>query len=111
PAHPIYWSSTYHHTAAISPIVAMASADGLARIVRLIKNKRLRPTFVLVCSATVLTVNMLMLPKLPLWLLTNPSYWRLSQSDLTGREALSTIPPKASVAAQGTILPHLSHRK
>jgi uncharacterized membrane protein len=110
-AQPIYWSTSYHYTAAISPIVAMASADGLARIVRLIKNKRLGPSAAIVCSALVLTVNTLMLPKLPLWQLTSPSYWRLSQSDLTGREALSVIPPLASVAAQGTILPHLSHRK
>lgn len=110
-AQPLYWSSSYHYTAAISPIVAMASADGLARIVRLIKNKSLSSTIALVCSVMVLTVNIFMLPKLPFWQLTSPSYWRLSQSDLTGREALSAIPPTASVAAQGTILPHLSHRK
>jgi uncharacterized membrane protein len=110
-AQPAYWSLNYHYTAAISPIVVMVSADGLARILKFIKTERLRTATAILCSAIVLAVNTLMLPGLPLWQLTTPNYWRLSQSDLTGRQALSVIPTNASVAAQGTILPHLSHRK
>jgi uncharacterized membrane protein len=110
-AQPLYWTTGFHYTAAISPIVAMASADGLSKIVRLINNKRLHTAVIIASSAVVLTVNTIMLPKLPLWQLMNPNYWRLNQSDLTGREALLLIPSTASVAAQGTVLPHLSHRK
>jgi hypothetical protein len=56
-------------------------------------------------------LNLYLLPGFPLWNLTSAGYRQLSASDLTGRKAVSLIPPTSSVVAQGAITPHLSHRR
>lgn len=108
---PNYWSMNYHYSAVIAPVLAMASADGLARLIRLIGAERLRSALGIACGSIILLLNLHLLPRQPLWNLTDAGYWRLSQSDHTGRRAIGLIPPEASVAAQAPIVPHLSHRR
>jgi uncharacterized membrane protein len=105
-----FWLAELHYTATISPLVAMASADGLHRITRLFGSERVRRVCINLAGVAVLLINLYWLPSLPLWNLTRADYWRLSQSDLTGYEALSMIPPHAPVAAQSHLVPHLSRR-
>lgn len=108
---PNYWSMNYHYSAVISPVLAMAAADGLSRLIRFARAGRLKSSVGIACAAIVLLLNLHLLPSQPLWKLTEGSFWRLSQSDLTGRRAVAMIPPEASVAAQSPIVPHLSHRR
>ncbi|HKR02244.1 MAG TPA: DUF2079 domain-containing protein [Pyrinomonadaceae bacterium] len=104
-----FWGMDFHYSAILAPVVVMASIDGLARVSRLMK--RVRPGYVIIpASALVLAFNLYLLPRFPLWNLTSPAYWRLSASDRVGYKAVSLIPPGASVAAQGPVTPHLSHR-
>lgn len=110
-AQPNYWSTYYHYSAAISPVLAMAAADGLARILRLTGRERLRRSAGILCGAVILALNLQLVPQQPLWNLADANYWRLTESDLTGRRALKMIPAEASVAAQAPIVPHLSHRR
>ena len=110
-AQPNYWSMSYHYTALTSPVIAMASADGLARLIRLFGTERPQRAVSLTCACVILSLNLYLLPRQPLWKLTSVDYWRLSQSDMTGRRAVKMIPAEASVAAQAPIVPHLSHRR
>ncbi len=105
------WTADYHYTAVLVPVLVMASVDGLSRITRRIKQVRPRYLIIIAASCLVVLFNLRLLPEFPLWNLTTPSHWRLSPSDLTGRRALSLIPPTASVITQGPITPHLTHRR
>lgn len=104
------WTADFHYTAVLAPVLVMASVDGLSRITQRIK--KVSPRYLIIAaSCLVLLLNLRLLPQFPLWNLTTPSHWRLTSSDLTGRRALSLIPPGASVITQGPITPHLTHRR
>lgn len=107
----LLWTQSFHNTATISPIIAMASADGIYRLTTLIKARKVRNYIVMAVSVLVLSVNVVILPKYPLWELTKPSFYSLSANDVAGYEAIRQIPPTASVVAQDRIIPHLSHRQ
>jgi uncharacterized membrane protein len=104
------WMADFHYSAVLAPVLVMTSVDGLSRITQRIK--KFRPHYLIIAaSCLVLLLNLRLLPQFPLWNLSSLEHWRLSPSDLTGRRALSLIPPKASVIAQGPITPHLTHRR
>jgi uncharacterized membrane protein len=108
--NPSFWGTDYHYSAILAPVVVLASVDSLARLTRLIK--KIDPRYLVIpASILVLILNLNLLPRFPLWNLTDAAYRQLSASDLTGRKAVSLIPATASVAAQGAITPHLSHRR
>jgi uncharacterized membrane protein len=105
-----FWGTDFHYSATLTPVVIMASVDSLAHAARRIKKIDSR-YLVIPVSIMALIINLYLLPRFPLWNLTRSDYRQLSPSDLTGREALSLIPPTASVVAQAAITPHLSHRR
>ena len=107
----VFWEPFYHYNATITPVVAMAAADGLWRITKLIKSQRARRVSVLLATLAILVINLWMLPRLPLWKLTSPDYWQLTEMEKTGQAALAMIPPGVSVAAQIPVAPHLTHRR
>ncbi|MDT4955238.1 MAG: hypothetical protein QOJ02_3376 [Acidobacteriota bacterium] len=108
--NPSFWGMDYHYSAILAPVVIMASVDSLARAARRIKKIDSR-YLVIPASILALMLNLYLLPRFPLWRLTDAGYLQLSSSDLTGQKAVSLIPATASVAAQGAITPHLSHRR
>ncbi len=108
--NPHFWTADFHYSATIAPVLVMASADGLARLAGLVKGAARRYVIILAACA-VLALNLRLVPQFPLWNLTRAVYWRLTESDLTGRRALALIPPGASVLTQGPVTPHLSHRR
>lgn len=110
-SRPVFWAPLYHSNAVITPILALAAADGLARIARLIKPERARRTCVLLLALGILLVNLYMLPGLPVWALTSGDHWRVSEIERDGHDAVKLIPPGVTVAAQVNITPHLSHRR
>jgi hypothetical protein len=57
-----------------------------------------------------LLINLVFLPKFPLWNLFAPSYYKLTSSDRAGLAAVKLIPKNASVTAQDAIAAHLSQR-
>jgi uncharacterized membrane protein len=106
-----FWQPYYHYNGTITPIVVMAAADAISRVARLFGEGRARRACVYVLTAGVMAMTLYMQPTLPLWRLTSPDVWRLTDRERVGREALSVIPPEASVAAQINIAPHLSARR
>jgi uncharacterized membrane protein len=105
-----FWGTDYHYSATLAPVLIMASVDSLALAARRIKKIDSR-YLVMPVSIMVLLLNLYLLPRFPLWNFTRAKYRQLSSNDLTGREAVSLIPPTASVTAQAAITPHLSHRR
>ena len=109
---PNYHGFMYHYAAVLSPVLAMAAADGL----RTVSEKQwtlathLKKNIVTI-TATIFILNCIGLPLFrSLRNLGIPSYYILTENDLVGREALKVIPLEATVLAQDAIIPHLSHR-
>lgn len=107
----VFWEPLYHYNATVTPLVAMAAADGLWRITRRFKSDRARRLTVQLAAVAILVINLCLLPRLPLWKLISPDYWQLSESDTDGQAAVAMIPADVSVAAQISIAPHLTHRR
>ena len=110
-SRPIFWESLYHHNAAIAPLMALAAADGLARIVRFVEPRRTRQAVVILMGATFLSINMSMVIDQPLARLVRPEFWRLAETERDGHAAIAAIPPGVTVASQVPIAPHLTHRR
>jgi len=106
-----YWVQMYHYTATISPVVAMASADGLANVIRWTRSDARRRTRIAVtAAAVVLVLNVVTLPNSPLWSLTHSGFYRQTATVSAGNAALAHIPAGVSVEAQNAVAPHVTHR-
>lgn len=93
-----HWGTSFHYSAPLAPILAMAAGDGLSRT-------RVR------CGAWAILLFCLFLPgHQPMWRLLSPAVWRAPAYAATAERALALVPPEASVAAQAAIVPHLSQR-
>jgi uncharacterized membrane protein len=110
-----FWGFLYHYCAVLSPVLAMAAADGLSNLSRRMDRTPWGRAFrkgILPISAAVLLLNIAALPihgaLRNLW---DPAYYRYSETNTVGSWALKMIPPDASVLAQDAIVPHLSHRQ
>lgn len=106
-----YWAQDFHYTATLAPIVAMASADGLYNLVRLIPRRAWRSSVVIAVSGLVLGLNVVRVPGLPLYNLTNPNFYSIDGEMKAGYAAMARIPRDASVVAQDAIIPHISQRQ
>ncbi len=106
----LMWGQQFHYTATLSPIVAMAAADGLRTLAGLVGKGRARYV-VGGASILVLAINVGLLPASPLSSLARPGFYRQEDYQASGYRALACIPAEASVAAQDGIIPHLSRRE
>ena len=106
----LHWVADFHYSAPLAPILAMAAADGLARVSALVPGAAARRRTVAALAVLMLALCALLPSKLPFWRLLSPRWYVLSASDRAGGEALRVIPADASVTAQDAIVPHLSER-
>jgi uncharacterized membrane protein len=106
-----HWGTIFHYSAPLSPIVAMAAADGLARIgARIPDPARRRRTIAALAGICVLFASLLPGHQ-PLWRLLSPRTYQFGAVERAGRDAIAAIPIDASVVAQTVVAPHLSHRQ
>lgn len=101
-ASPNHWGHGAHYSAPLAPILAMAAADGLARLAR-----RRVITGAAVAS---LVVSAILPGHQPILRLFAPKHYQRPRFQDTGEQALLLIPRDASVVAQAAIVPHLSQR-
>jgi uncharacterized membrane protein len=104
-----HWGTVFHYSAPLAPLVAMAAADGLARVTARFPYVRGVRTAVMLAGACVVLAAFLPGHQ-PLWRISSPALYRFSALDRAGREALRLVPADASVVAQTNVAPHLSHR-
>lgn len=106
-----HWGTSFHYSAPLAPILAMAAGDALARIgAQIADPDRRRITLNSFAGATLLLASLLP-GHLPMWRLFTPAHYQQPSHQAAGRKALATIPDDAAVIAQVTIAPHLSQRR
>lgn len=107
----LHWSTHFHYSAPLAPLLAMSACDGLARLRSWLVSAGARKRWSWVLAIFILAMCAILPGKLPLWRLFSPRWYMVTVSDRTGREALRLIPPTSSVCAQDAIVPHLSRRE
>lgn len=105
-----HWGTIFHYSAPLAPVVAMAAADGLARLRARIHDETVRRRATATFAAICVVLSAFLPSHQPLWRLFSPRSYRFGVFEHTGRDALRLIPADASVVAQTNVAPHLSHR-
>jgi len=108
---PQHWTTGFHYSAPLAPILAMSATDGLASVLRRIRDVPRRERIASGAVALMLLLCAILPGKLPVWRLLSPAYYRGAQDEAIARRALSLIPTTASVVAQDSLTPHLSQRQ
>jgi len=107
---PAHWSTIFHYSAPLAPIVAMAAADGLARLGRRLRHPQVRMRVVYGVAGLAALLSSILPERQPLWTLFSPRHYQSSASATAGYDVLRRVPRDASVVAQAAIAPHLSER-
>jgi uncharacterized membrane protein len=107
---PNHWGTIFHYSAPLAPIVAMAAADGLARVTSRIRDASFQSRTTATLPGLCVLLAALVPGHQPLWRLFSPTFYRFGALERVGRDALRLIPADASVVAQTNVAPHLSHR-
>jgi uncharacterized membrane protein len=105
-----HWGTIFHYSAPLAPIVAMAAADGLARVTSRISSAPFRSRTTAALAGICVLLAALLPGHQPLWRLFSPAFYHFGALERAGRDALILIPANASVVAQTNVAPHLSHR-
>lgn len=100
------WSPFMHHRAILAPYVLLGTLDVLGFIAKRKIN---------VTAISLLLVASCLLQQYifhyPLNKLTKLEYWKIESWITDNEKMLATIPKNISIAAQQSLVPHLSHRK
>jgi len=99
------WTPYTHHRAMLSILLSLGALDVISRFKN--RNVRILLTVYLVGSAILSQY----LWRLPIFELGNPSRWKSEQWMSDIREVLRYVPKDEAVAAQNSIVPHISQRK
>ncbi|MEA2429967.1 MAG: hypothetical protein QOI19_440, partial [Thermoleophilaceae bacterium] len=117
----VYWYPLLHYSLTVSPVIAMAAADGAHNLSRLLPSPRRVGVTTGLSIATLVAVVALSaseafqpVPGAPLSPLARPGDLGIGAHAATrasASRALAAIPSDASVAASPNALPHVSERK
>jgi uncharacterized membrane protein len=107
---PNHWSTAFHYSAPLAPILAMSAGDGLSRLARRVDGEATRARLLYGAAGACLALSSLLPGHQPLWRLLSPRTYAQPDSARAGYEAISRIPDSASVVAQAAVAPHLSRR-
>jgi uncharacterized membrane protein len=100
------WSPFMHHRAILSIYLLIGSVQILVWI----KNKKIK-ILPIVLVMLVLAISQQYYFHFSLNKLSKKSFWQEEQWMLDNYAVLSQVPPNASIAAQQSLVPHLSHRE
>ena len=110
-ASPNHWGAAFHYSAPMAPILAMAAADGLARVQAGTWTGGNRGRRTVTAATAVMLVLCAILPgRLPLWSLFSPRTWTFSAAERAGWAVMALVPGDVSVVAQDAVAPHVSQR-
>lgn len=99
------WSPFMHHRAILAPFLLLGVLDSLALL-----RQRVRPE-IAVGLMLITSLGLQYYYHLPLNKLSKKIYWREEPWMVDNRELFKVIPAEASLAAQQSLVPHLSHRR
>jgi uncharacterized membrane protein len=107
---PLHWGPTFHYSAALAPILAMAAGDGLARLTRRVPAGSTRRRLLHALPVAAVLFSLLLPGRQPMFRLFRAGQFAETPFMVSGKRALALIPSDASVVAQTAIAPHLAHR-
>ena len=109
--NPIYWSTGYHYSMTIAPVMALGAADGLRNVLRLADRQYLAPVVGVIAAAAMIFASVHLAKKFPLWQATKAGF---EVAETPGQRAadraVRMVPDGASVATHNELVPHFSSR-
>ena len=106
-----HWGHGAHYSAPLAPILFVAAADGLSRVVRRFDHPVTQRRFVIITATVMLVVSAIVPGRQPIFAVFTSKHYQRARFQDTGEQVVALIPPGASVVAQGAIVPHLSNRR
>jgi uncharacterized membrane protein len=107
---PGHWGTSFHYSAPLAPILAMAAADGLSRLLTRVHSPRRAHRALVATVATMIVLCAFLPGRLPMWRLFSPARYAATTPERTAAAAFAQIPAGASVLAPAAIAAHLSQR-
>jgi uncharacterized membrane protein len=108
---PLHWGTAFHYSAPIAPIVAMAAADGLARLLRKVSDPNVRGRLAAAAGVACVVLAASLPGHQRHWRVFSPKFYAAVPQRAGANAALRLISPDGSVVAQAAVLPHLSQRQ
>jgi len=108
------WSTHYHYSLAIAPVLAMGGACGLAHVLRLLPKRRRRVLAIFGTGAMLvasLAITRLRTADSALSQITTPSFYDAPSYAGRAYRALRHVPATASLATVDSLLAHTSQRQ
>jgi uncharacterized membrane protein len=109
---PALWSTHYHYSLALAPVLAMGAAAGLGNVLAKLPERRRRPV-VLAATTAMLVVSVVISrsnPDSAITALTRQAFYNPPSYAAGALSALRRVPPSASLATVDELLPHASQR-
>jgi uncharacterized membrane protein len=106
-----HWGTIFHYSAALAPVVAMAAADGLARMAARVGDATTRRRVIAIAVGACAVFAAILPGHQPHWRLFTSRTYAFGPAEHAGRDAIAIVPPEASLVAQTAIAPHVSHRR
>ncbi|MBT2450441.1 DUF2079 domain-containing protein [Streptomyces sp. ISL-43] len=101
--YPDHWSTRYHYSLLLMPIVFVAFVDALHR-----RGSGGRSLYRYLAGSA--AVTLLLLPHFPLWQLVQPATWETDPRIAVAHSVMDEIPDGATVQASTYLVPHLADR-
>jgi uncharacterized membrane protein len=106
-----YWSTSYHYSASLMPVIAMGSVDGLARVVRRLPALGGARSLVGTAAAgAALVVAVWAVPKFGFHALFTKQEWSTTAEESAAYRAMAHIPSGVTIEADSRIGPHITGR-
>ncbi len=102
-----YWVVGYHYTATAAPIVAMGAAEGLHRLLPLLRKDSVRAGVAKWVPIAVATAGVALIAYFPLHELFLPRLWNTGGRVAAAHAAVSRVPRGVTVEASDRLQPHL----
>jgi uncharacterized membrane protein len=102
-----YWVVGYHYTATSAPIVAMGAAEGLHRLLPVLRKDSLRSIVARWVPVAVAVTGVALVAVFPLHELFLPRLWATGGRVAAGHAAVAMVPRGVTVEASDRLQPHL----
>lgn len=105
-----------HYSTNQGPLLAYGAIFGLINLGRIVNKTKMLALFkkylvqFSIVGLLLLTVGITLIYRMPLLNFFNPSFYLPSPGSAAIYQALKLVPPKANIATQSSLQPHLSHR-
>lgn len=109
-----YWSTAFHYSAVLMPVLAMGAADGLARLLRILPIVRTRPRLrrgvPIAAGATTLAIAVVAVPQFAFGVLFERAGWVTTPTMRAASQIADRVPDRVTIEADSRLGPHLTRR-